>query len=186
MGRPSKQKVVQPGPAPSLSPESKPAPGETPPAVAETGEPTRRIEVRLDASGRIQPMRPETREELLRALKASPEALGEEYQPRPAAGFVDEALAARMLDALAVAQSFVFSRTAKLPYEKAAEVMRFDVEEKKTLAPPTSALLNQYAGAWLARHGVLVEFSVKFGAVELGKFDRAVALAREAKKVETK
>jgi hypothetical protein len=127
-------------------------------------------------------MREENREKLRRALERDPDFLGAGYQPQPAAKFVDEALAGRMLDATGAVQAFVFSKAAKVPYAKASETFRFDSEDKKALAPPTSALLNQYAGAWLARHGVALEFGVKFAAIEAAKLDRAAALVREQRK----
>ncbi len=178
MGRPPKRKE-QPTPetqASSAAPTTVPAtPAAPPPPSAEEAAST--ITLRLDDKGRILPLRDETRERLKQALESSD--LGEGYKPRPAGKFVDEAFAGRLLDALGAAQSFVFSKSAKIPYAKAAEAMRFDNEDKKSLASPTSALLNQYAGAWLTRHGVLLEFSVKFAAIEASKLDKAVALARE-------
>jgi len=143
-----------------------------------------RIELRLDDKGRIQPMRDETRERLRKALEVSD--LGPGFEPPPQARFIDEAFAGRMLDGVAVVQGFLFSKTAKVPYRQAREALGFDTDEKKTLSPSGAALLNYYGGAWLARHGPLVEFSVKFAAIEAAKFDRAVALAKNhrAKKEE--
>jgi hypothetical protein len=184
MGRPPKARGAgQPTSQPAEQLPPKPA-TETPPAGEQKvggDEGASTITLRLDERGRILPLRDETRERLKRALEASD--LGEEYRRSAGAQFVDEALAGRMLDAFGAVQGFVFSKTAKLPYADAAKVMRFDEEERKTLAPPTCALLNQYVGPRLARHGVLVEFSLMFAAVEASKIDKAVALVREHQKM---
>jgi hypothetical protein len=189
MGRPAKKQAdAEQKPAPLAGEETKVAAETTasrPPAPAGTGEPADRIEIRLDAGGHVMPLRPENREKLRRALEASPDLFGDDYKPL-AAKFVDEALAGRMLDAVAAVQSFAFSKTAKVPYDKAADVLRFDGEEKKALAPPACVLLNQYAGAWLARHGALLEFSVKFAAIEASKFDKAITIARAQQKEQPK
>jgi hypothetical protein len=177
MGRPPKKTAQPAEQSVSLAAETAPPAS---PAPAGTGEPADRIEIRLDSGGHVMPLRPENREKLRRALEASPDLFGDDYKP-VAAKFVDEALAGRMLDAVAAVQSFAFSKTAKVPYDKAADVLRFDGEEKKALAPPACVLLNQYAGAWLARHGALLEFSVKFAAIEASKFDKAIAVARAQK-----
>jgi hypothetical protein len=184
VGRPTKQKQqldAEQKPAPPAGEAAKSAgeiPASKPSASIGTGEPADRIDVRLDAGGHIMPMREENREKLRRALEASPDFFGGDYKPQ-LTKFVDEALAGRMLDAVTAVQSFAFSKTAKVPYDKAAEVLRFDSEEKKNLAPSACVLLNQYGGAWLSRHGALLEFGVKFAAIEASKFDKAIALARE-------
>ena len=186
MGRPSKYKqhpkAAEPAgvsPAAQAVPESTPPSESRPVGSAPTEEPET-ITLRLDEKGCIREMRDETQERLRKALEVSD--LGPGFEPPPSTGFVDEALAGRMLDGLAAAESLVFSKAAKVPYGEAAKVMRFDGDERKTLAPPTAALLNQYAGPWLARHGTLVEFGVKFAAIEASKLDRVVALAREHQK----
>jgi hypothetical protein len=185
MSRPSKKKkqseTVQPALQPAEQPVSKVGAETQTQAQTQTEKPLDRIELRLDEQGHILPMRDENRERLRRALEASSDFFGDGYKPQPAK-FVDEALAARMLDAVSAGQAFVFSKSAKVPYEAASEAMRFDAEEKKTLAPPACVLMNQYGGAWLTRHGALVEFGVKFAAIEAGKIDKAMALARGQKK----
>jgi hypothetical protein len=183
MGRPTKKQQLDADqkPAPLAGEAAKPTsetPASKPSAPAGTGEPVDRIEIRLDAGGHIMPMREENREKLRRALEASPDFFGGDYKPEPAK-FADEALVARMLDAVTAVQAFAFSKTAKVPYDKAAEVLRFDAEEKKTLTPSACVLLNQYGGAWLSRHGALLEFGVKFAAIEASKLEKAIALARE-------
>lgn len=181
MGRPKKQHAKNNAPAPgepNAPPPNATAAGEQPAGSAHTqqGEPER-IEIRLDEKGRIQPMRDETRERLRRALETSD--LGPGFEPQPTARFIDEAFAGRLLDGLAAAQGLIFSKAARVPHKQATEIMRFETDERKTLAVPTAAVLNAYAGSWLTRHGPLVEFGIKFAAIEAGKFDRAVALARE-------
>ncbi len=179
MARPRKQEATPAQPASPSGELASAAPPSTPPPPAEEFD---RVELRIGRDGKLQPMRDENREKLRRALERDPDFLGPGYQPPTVARFVDEAFAGRMLDGLSVAQAFVFGKVAKVPYEKARGAMGFDGEEKKSLAPPVCVLLNHYGGAWLARHGALVEFGAKLAVIEASKIDKAVSLAREQKK----
>jgi hypothetical protein len=135
------------------------------------------VPIKEDGTFDLDAMREATKEKLRAAIAGTP-GINPPQATTPGQMFPPQVVWA-MYGALGAIESMVAQRMGKVPKEIADRVFTYSPQELELLTPPTSRVLQKYAGEWLIKYQDEIALATLLTSITIAKVNASIMLSKQ-------